>query len=279
MEERRGNAVRGVALVGVELNDYALVHEHAVFGVGLFGVVGMHRVSVVRGEHERGRGRAVGSLGIEPEGDADALHHVIEECGIRALLGAGADLLVIEHAEHIDPAVGLFRVDESAEPGPCAFEVVEPGAHYVLAGIAHDGGLYARVEEEIRAQQVLLGHARGLGNELFEAVLGGVVAEEGHHIGLRVVLEAVVYLAVHVDGDVRYHEKVAIDVYEPRFNALFGPHDHAPRNGKGPVKPRGEQHPAVFFNVELGVFAADGKLRVLLDLESGGIGMRRDHAE
>ena len=45
LEQPRRDGVTGVALVGVVLDDHAVVHIHGMVLVGVFGVVGMHGVA------------------------------------------------------------------------------------------------------------------------------------------------------------------------------------------------------------------------------------------
>ena len=49
-----GDAVGGVFLTGIEFQNHAAVQDHPVLRIGIFRVIGMHRMSVVAGKKERG---------------------------------------------------------------------------------------------------------------------------------------------------------------------------------------------------------------------------------
>ena len=98
------HAVAGIFLAGVHLDHNALVHVGAVVHIGIFRVVGVHGVGVIGAEHEAGRHRTVEVLIAEADVLRDAVQYIVQEGGSCALLGAGADFLVIKEGCHTDGA-------------------------------------------------------------------------------------------------------------------------------------------------------------------------------
>ena len=71
---------------------------------GWFGVRG---VGVVGGHHEAAGEGGLQRLGPRAQRQRDAPQGVDQQRGIRALLGAAAHLLVVEHAQHVDVFEGF----------------------------------------------------------------------------------------------------------------------------------------------------------------------------
>ena len=98
-EQGGGDAVGGIALIGVELDDHATVHHRPVVGIGVLRVVGMHRMGVVRRDQEApGQSPAV----MHPHAGANPHERIRQEGGVGALLGVGAHLLVVKDTAHWD---------------------------------------------------------------------------------------------------------------------------------------------------------------------------------
>ena len=86
-EDGRADGIGRIFLVGAELDDHALVQIRAVFRIGLFRMVRMHRMRIVARHHEAlGNGAEVILAGI-PQVFADAAEHIAQESGQCALLG------------------------------------------------------------------------------------------------------------------------------------------------------------------------------------------------
>ena len=265
-----GRAIGGVLLIGAELDDHALVHAGTVGGVALLGMVGMHRVGVIRGNHEAGgqRGAQGFAAGIQRAGSAG--EYIAQEAGIRALPGAAAHLLIIERAVHIDvpasPGLG-----KGAQRGEGALQIIQPRRRDIAVLRAPDAGRHAIVEIEIAARDLLRLHARSLGDERFKAVFGRGIAVEGHHIHLGVEFAVLVHLAVHVDGEVGNEQQIPVDLHQTGFQSGLRAHQHAARHGQRTVQPGGHDHAAVALGVEQDILARGVQLGALLDAKGGAI--------
>ena len=89
-------------LVGGFLNDDAAVEHHLIAGIALLGVVGVHGMRVVAAhEHRCGKGAMV-RLVVKAQRSVDAAQRVGQERRHGALLGLGANLLVIKAAKDRD---------------------------------------------------------------------------------------------------------------------------------------------------------------------------------
>ena len=160
LEERGGDAVRGIVLGGVVLDDHAAVELHAVVGVGELRVVGMDGVGVVAGEEEA-MGHLLPVFLPLAQGLADPLQGVPQEGGRRALLGLAADFLVVKEAVDGDGGA-VPGGQEGSEAGEGALQVVEPrGGEQAVPLHA----LLGVVEGQVRCQEVLLpaGESHGQG--------------------------------------------------------------------------------------------------------------------
>ena len=86
-------------LVGGLLDDDAVVKHNLVAGVALLGVVGVHGMRVVAAhEHRSGKGAMI-RLVVKAQRSVDAAQRVGQERRHGALLGLGANLLVIKAAK------------------------------------------------------------------------------------------------------------------------------------------------------------------------------------
>ena len=203
---RGGDRVGGVALVGVVLDDDALVHLGSVVPVGIFGVIGMDGMGIVRRDEEAG-GQACGRQLIQAQRGAEAQQRIREEIGVGALLGAAAHLLVVKDAE-----------DRRALPfsGPQEALRRQPKTH------CRSSSRGAEINSS-PAPQTVPGRAgieladpwitspppgrRGLGHQGRQA-LPPSRCRSGQHVGLDVIVLPVVGAAVHVDGQVRDQQQI-----------------------------------------------------------------------
>ena len=88
------------------------------------------------------------------------------------------------------------------------------------------------------AENVALLDARRLGGQLQEAGLGVCTAEQVIGVHIRQQLHAVVGGTVHVDGNTRDDEQVAVDVHELRDDLSALTDDEPSGCGKRTVEPR-----------------------------------------
>ena len=89
-------------LVGSFLDNDAAVEHDLVAGIALLGVVGMHGMCIVAAYKHRGGKGAMVRLVVKAQRSVDAAQCVGQERRHGALLGLGANLLVIEAAEDRD---------------------------------------------------------------------------------------------------------------------------------------------------------------------------------
>ena len=276
-EQRAGDAVGRIALVGVEFDDDAAVQARRVGHVGVFRMVRMDAVGVVSRDKEALREHAEIPFLVHPQRERNAPERIGEQTRRRALLRLAADLLVVERAEDRH-AAGGFRRKEALEQAEHAAEIVQPGREEKLVLRAEARAARAHVQAQILAEHLVLLYARGLGHDAAEAVRGFLHAIERERVDVRHELKAVVRGAVHVNGDGGDHGQIAVYIDQLRLQpSVLRRHDAA-RDGKRPVEPRAHEHAAVFFRRQLHI-RAGLFLRVVLDLERGGVGMRGGHQE
>ena len=278
-KHRAGDRVGRVLLVGVVLDDDAAVEGCAVIRVVLLRVIGVDGVRVVRGEHEAGGNRGADGRLAHPQRAGRAVQRVGEEGGVRALLGAAADLLVVEHRHHADMADGRGGGEQRLKRGIRAFEVIDARAGEELALRAPHAAALPVVEEQIARDHVLGLHAAQAGDFCAERALGLLVPKERQHVHLRVELVAVVDLAVEVDGHVRDERRVAVKVDELRAQAVALAYERAPGDGQRPVQPCGHNHAAIALDVQPRVLAADQLLGIRLELEGRAVAVACDNLE
>ena len=253
-ENSAGAAIGRVALIGVELDDDALVHIRAVVGVGVFTVVGVLGVRVVRRDEEAAREHHLELLLVLSEAQGDAAQRVAQERRARTLLGGRADLLIVENAADGDISA-LLRRKKALEAAAGALEIVELGRKDVLLVLAKQRPLAAAVEEQVAAEDVVFCNVRGFGDDGQDAA-AVFTAEQRQRVDIREVLHAVVRCAVHVDGDIGNDEQVAVDAHEFFDDLAVCAHEDAARDGEWAVEPCGHQHAAVFFGRELDIMRA-----------------------
>ena len=109
LKHRPGYGVRGVALVGVVLDDDAAAQHRELPLVGVLRVGGVDGVGVVCRHHEAvGDGR-LPRFAVKAAAVGDPLQHIGQEGGIRPLTGVAAHLFVVEHRQHRQAPAGLCR--------------------------------------------------------------------------------------------------------------------------------------------------------------------------
>ena len=102
LEHRAAKGIGAVVLVGGFLDDNTAVEYDLVAGIALLGMVGVHSMRVVAAHKHRGGKRAMVRLVIEAQRPVDASQRVGQEGRHGALLGLGANLLVIKAAKDRD---------------------------------------------------------------------------------------------------------------------------------------------------------------------------------
>ena len=117
-----GLAIGGVALIGVDLDDRAVVQQGTVVVVMLVCVVGMHAMGIVRGDQH---GTVYDAAEVFRTA-GDALQHRVEKGALGADGGNAAHFLVVIAHQHAgDVGAGL---DKAHQADVAAEQVVQPGA-------------------------------------------------------------------------------------------------------------------------------------------------------
>ena len=102
LEHRTAKGIGAVVLVGGFLDNDAAVEHNLVACIALLGVVGVHGMCIVAAHEHRGGKRTVVRLVVKAQRSVDAAQRIGQERRHGALLGLGANLLVIEAAEDRD---------------------------------------------------------------------------------------------------------------------------------------------------------------------------------
>ena len=272
-KDRLAHRVGGVLLVGVVLDDDTAVDHGAILAVGVLGVIGMHRVGVVRRDHEAGRDTAVE---VPPERLADAPKRVRQKVRVGALLGGAAHLLVVKEAEQRGVSPGLRR-EEALKAAEGALQVVQPGGGDVLLVRTEADAGCAGIEIEIGGDQILRPDTRGFGGDGLHASRGLLAAEQGQHVDFDVVLSAVVGRAVHVNGQIRDQREIALNVDKPRDELSALAHRDPAGHGQRPVQPGSAEHGAVALHTQTGIYARGGGIGLAAQLEQRRVQVRGHH--
>ncbi len=253
------------------LEDDALAHHRGVGGICQLRMIGVYCVGVVRGDQE-GLGKQ--PVRIPVHRLADSAQGILQEGRARPLDGAGANLLAVEDAQHRHLRRIEDGVQEALGAAPGAFQVVQSRAGQILLPHPPDGGLLPDVQIQVVTQNPAPGL---LLQKLLE--LPGVLLAAGQRQGVhrRVPLVAVVDLSVHVNGHVGDQQQIPVDVHKLGLNALGSLHAHPAGNGQWPIQPGKQQLSAVTLHRHPVV--GTGKLKILLDLEAGAVGMAGTHEE
>ena len=122
-EDRGGNTVGAVALVGIEFQHDAVINNGGVGGIGVFRMVGVYGVGIVRGDHE---GLAEHLLGSQLQCCANAAQDAFQKVGGSTLYGRRAYLFTVENAQNGDAFTFLclqeYRRVAKLKPKAKAFE-------------------------------------------------------------------------------------------------------------------------------------------------------------
>ncbi len=199
--------------------------------------------------------------------------------------------------------------EEPCKRGISALQVIQTAAGEEFAVQPRAGCLLPVVEEEIHVDQVLRRGMGRLGDETAEQtgirllfilsvcgrslrdVTGGSrigkeipgallqAGQKGPEILPHIPMIAVVDRTVHVDGNARNDEKVAVDVDEALGNAAPRADQNTPGDRKRTVQPGGQDHAAVFLDIERDVLILDSDFRIALDAEGGRIEVTRHNME
>ena len=240
-------------------------------------MVRVDAVGVVRRDKEALRKHAQIPFLIQSQRKRDAPERIGKQARRRALLRLAADLLIVERAEDRHAAGGL-RGQKALEQTEHAAEVVQPRGENKLVFRAEASAACAHIQTQVFSEHLVLLHACSLGHDAAEAAGGLLHPVERERVDICHELKAVVCGAVHVDGDGGDHGQIAVHIDQLRFQLPVLRRHDAACDGKRPVEPCAHEHTAVFLRRQLHI-RAGLFLRVVLDLERGGVGMRGGHQE
>ena len=261
-EQGGAQTVGTVFHVGVELHHNAAAHHRSVAGVRQLRVGGVQGMGVVRADQK--------ALGQQPgkgqvQSLTDAAEGVAEQGGAGPLGGAGAYLFAVKGAEHGDGTAGP-GAEEALQAAPHALQVVQRGGGEPGLVQPPHRGLLADIQVQVVAQNPAPG---GLLQQRPEFALCVGAPQQGQHIGDGIPLEALVDLAVHVNGHIGNQQQIPVNVNQPAFRALLRLHHHPSGDGQRTVQPGGKDLPAVALHGNPGIGA--GELSVFLYLEAGTV--------
>lgn len=151
-----------------------------------------------------------------------------------------AHFLIVENGADRN-ALAWNCPEETFHGGKSALKIVQAASRQELFFQAPDGAFYAVIKEEICTQDILLLHAGVLSHQLHEFSFGGGLTYDRKHILLNVVFVAAVGFAIHVNGQIRDHGKILIQVYQTGLNAILCADCDSSCNREGTVKPRGRK--------------------------------------
>ena len=157
-------------LVGGLLDDDAAVEHNLVAGIALLGVVGVHGMRVVAAHEHRSGKRTVVRLVIEAQRSVDAAQRVGQEGRHGALLGLGANLLVIEAAKDRN-VVRVLGTQKCLQRGVGASQVVKFGRRDKLVGPAPNARILAIDQEQIAAKNLLRLNIQLFGDQSIKVAL------------------------------------------------------------------------------------------------------------
>mgnify|MGYP000208285275 CR=1 FL=1 len=151
-------------LVGGFLDDDAAVKHNLIASIALLGVVGVHGMCIVAAYKHRGGKCAMVRLVVKAQRSVNAAQRVGQERRHGALLGLGANLLVIKAAEDRD-VVRILGTQKCLQRGVGADQVVEFGRRDKLVGPAPNARILTIDQEQIAAQNLLGLDVQLIGNQ------------------------------------------------------------------------------------------------------------------
>ena len=153
---------------------------------------------------------------------ADSFQHVGQQRRARALYGAGANLLAVEHAQNRHHFGGR-GLQEAPGAAPDAFQIIQRGRGDVFPFHPPDRRLLPNVEIQVVTQNSAAGLLFQLRQQLSRGVLA---AQKRQHIHRRIPLIAIVDLPVHMDGNAGNQQQIPVDIHQTALYALLRLHRH-----------------------------------------------------
>ena len=150
---------------------------------------------------------------------------------------------------------------------------------------AEGAGRGGVVEVEVEVEHTVGLYLQVLADSVHEQLsvleLAADDAQQGQHVLLPAELDAVVHLAVEVDGQVGdLHQGPAdVDELRLRVHGVVRPQDDAPCHAERTVEPGGQDGSAIYLGIQPHDAALAGHLGIGLDAERGGVAVGADDVE
>ena len=262
-------------LVGGFLNDDAAVEHNLVAGIALLGVVGMHGMRVVAAHKHRGGKCAMVRLVVKAQRSVDAAQRVGQERRHGALLGLGANLLVIKAAEDRD-VMRILGTQKCLQRGIGAGQVVKLGRRDKLVGPAPNARILTIDQEQVATQNLLGLNVQFVSDQCVKISLFKLAdADERAQVDGSVGSKALVNAAVHVDGKARNDSDLALGSKQAALDTVALAHQYAARERQRAIEPSVVDHAAVGLDVQTQRLARTVKFGHGLDLKRRRIAVRR----
>ena len=225
-------------------------------------------------EHRSGK-RTVIRLVVKAQRPVDAAQRVGQERRHGALLGLGANLLVIEAAVDRD-VVRILGTQKCLQRGVGAGQIVKFGRRDKLVGPAPNTCILSIDQEQVAAQNLLGLNVQLVGDQGVKVALLKVTsADERAQVNGSVGSKALVNATVHVDGKARNNGNLALGGKQAALNTVALAHQYATRERQRAIEPGVVDHAAVGLGVQAQRLARTIELGHGLDLKRRRIAVRR----
>ncbi len=121
------DGIRSVLLPPMIFDHNTAAKHRAVGGIRLLRVCWMYRMGIVRRDQKAVRhqlpvhGRSIAQAALYPQ------QNIFQKCGIRALSGPAAHLLIVKHRQYIGVLPGYAR-HKTFQPRIYTLQIIQPGA-------------------------------------------------------------------------------------------------------------------------------------------------------
>ena len=201
--------------------------------------------------------------------------------GSGSLLGPAPHFLMVEHHHQINASVPAARGD-SVHQGGDGSQIVQSGRRIEFSLRSTEGSLLRIIYIQLIIQNVLFFHAQLFRQKsrkhVFLLVL--VQGKQGQHMHLPVQLNPFIQVPLHVDGNIRYHQKRLPKIHQSKLwtEHIRRAERHPARQGKRPVQPAHQVDPAVGFHIQPHVVAGT-HFRTGFHAEARKVPMGRGHPQ
>ena len=188
-------------------------------------------------------------LVVKAQRSVDAAQRVGQERRHGALLGLGANLLVIKAAKDRD-VMRILGIQKCLQRGVGAGQVVKLGRRDKLVGPAPNARILTIDQEQIAAQNLFGLNIQLFGDQGVKVALPKVAgADERAQVDGAVGRKALVNAAIHMDGKARDNSDLALGGKQAALNTVAFAHQHAARERQRAIEPGVVDHAAVGLGV------------------------------